>query len=561
MEYNMEVLNKFNERFVEEAFDNNGVLTKFVPTLADNFNFAYDVIDEIAKIAPDKRALVWIGSNGEEKIFSYKDLSEQSNQVANLLLRYGVKKGDMVLVVLKRHWQIWLTVLALEKIGAVLIPATNQLLKKDYVYRFTSGDVKYVIATSDNGTPDHIEEALEEYKGIDTKFLVKTKRDGWVDFDGEFIRESKELERIPNKMEDTLLAFFSSGTTGYPKMVTHNHSYSVAHLITAKHWHNVKAHSLHLTISESGWGKFFWGKIYGEFLMGATVFAYDFDRFDSDKMLGYIQQYKVTSLCCPPTMLNLFIKSGLEGYDLSAIEYATTAGEALKPEVFNKFLAATGITLMEGFGQTETVLSIANLVGQEPRSGSMGRPVPLYDVDIVDAAGNSLPIGETGEIVIRMKDGSNPGLFNEYYGNPQATAEAKHDGLYHTGDTAWKDDDGYYWYVGRTDDVIKASGYRIGPVEIESVLAEHPAVFEVAVTGAPDPVRGQVVRATIVLNKDYKDKISDEEFKNNLIKELQNHVKAQTAPYKYPRIIDFWDSLPKTISGKIQRNLIRSKDE
>jgi acetyl-CoA synthetase len=549
-------LNKFNENFVVEKYDEKGLLTEFKPDLKDNFNFAYDVIDEIAKNFPEKSALMWISSTGEEKVFTYKDLSEKSNQVANMLIARGVKKGDMCLVVLKRHWQIWITILALEKIGAVLIPATNQLQPKDYVYRFGAGNVKYVIATPDSNTPEHIETALKEYDGIKEKFVVKGAREGWVDFDSELENYPKTINRIENKTEDVMLAFFSSGTTGYPKLVTHSHDYSIAHLITAKHWHNVKSHSIHLTISESGWGKFFWGKFFGEFLMGATVFAYDFDRFDAITILNYIQKYKVTSLCCPPTMLNMFIKGGLEKKYLESVEYVTTAGEALKPDVFKKFKEITGITIYEGFGQTETVLSIGTLVGVEPKIGSMGKPVPLYDVDIVDADGNSLPVGETGEIVIRIKD-KNPGLLLEYYGKPEATAETKCNGLYHSGDTAWKDNDGYFWYVGRTDDVIKASGYRIGPVEIEAVLAEHPAVFEVAVVPAPDPVRGQVVRAVIVPSEDYKEKIKDENFKQTLIKELQLHVKSQTAPYKYPRIIDFIDALPKTISGKIQRNLVR----
>ncbi|GHU52880.1 acetyl-CoA synthetase [Clostridia bacterium] len=549
-------LNKFNEQFVIEEYDENGLLTKFQPNLADNFNFAYDVVDKIAEISPDKSALLWIGSNGEEKTFSYKDLSEKSNQIANMFIKHGIQKGDMCLVVLKRHWQIWITALALEKIGAILIPATNQLQTKDYVYRFKSGNISYVIATPDNNSPEHIEEAIKEYGAIKSKFVVKGARDGWVDFDSEFETFPKTFTRIENKTSDLLLAFFSSGTTGYPKLVTQSHDYAVAHLITAKHWHNVKSHSIHLTISESGWGKFFWGKFYGEFLMGSTVFAYDFDRFDANTILSLIEKHKVTSFCCPPTMLNMFIKGGLEKKYFSSIEYVTTAGEALKPDVFNKFKELTGITIYEGFGQTETVLSIATLVGVQPRIGSMGKPTPLYDIDIVDADGNSLPVGETGEIVVRMKD-ENPGLFWEYYGNPEATAETKKAGLYHTGDTAWKDNDGYFWYVGRTDDVIKASGYRIGPVEIEAVLAEHPAVYEVAVVPAPDPVRGQVVRAVIVPTEEYKEKIKDEEYKAKLIKELQNHVKSQTAPYKYPRVVDFIDALPKTISGKIQRNLVR----
>jgi acetyl-CoA synthetase len=473
-----------------------------------------------------------------------------------MLKNAGVKKGDMVLCVLKRHYQIWFTILALEKLGAVLIPATNQLMAKDYVYRFNSGNVKYVVATSENNVLDHIEQSLSDYKGLAAKFSVKGAREGWVDYDTEMKTYPETFERADTAWTENMIAFFSSGTTGYPKMVTHDHSYSVAHLLTSKHWHHAHADTVHLTISESGWGKFFWGKIYGEMMMGATVFAYDFAKFSAEKILHHLEHYGVTSLCCPPTMFRMLLKDGLDAYDLSKLEYATTAGEALNPEVFNRFRDYTGITLMEGFGQTETVLSIGNLYGQEPRSGSMGRPVPLYDCDIVDEDGNVCPIGETGEIVIRIReDKPNYGLFCEYYGNPEATLAAKHDGLYHTGDTAYKDEDGYYWYVGRTDDVIKSSGYRIGPFEIESVMLEHPAVFEVAITPVKDAVRGQLVKATVVLSAAYKDKAGDD-----LVKELQTFVKTNTAPYKYPRIIEFVDELPKTISGKIRRVEIRERD-
>jgi acetyl-CoA synthetase len=545
-----------NEQFVVEGFGADGVLNKFEANLPDNFNFAYDIIDKIAELEPDRRALIWCNDDGDERTFTYKDLSEKSNQVANMFTANGIKKGDMVLCVLKRHYQIWFTILALEKIGAVLIPATNQLMAKDYVYRFNSGDVKYVVATSENDVPSHIEASLSEYKGLAGKFLAKGSRDGWVDFDNEMEKYPKTLTRVETKWTENLLAFFSSGTTGYPKMVTHDHSYAVAHLITSKHWHHCHADTIHLTISESGWGKFFWGKIYGEFMMGATVFAYDFTRFSADGILSRLVKYGVTSLCCPPTMFRMLLKDGLDGYDLSKLEYATTAGEALNPEVFNRFKELTGITLMEGFGQTETVLSIGNLYGQEPRTGSMGRPVPLYNCDIVDEEGKSCPVGETGEIVIRYEEGKPVfGLFREYYGNPEATAATKCNGLYHTGDTAYKDEDGYYWYVGRTDDVIKSSGYRIGPFEIESVMLEHPAVFEVAITPVKDAVRGQLVKATVVLSAAYKDKAGDE-----LVKELQTFVKTNTAPYKYPRIVEFVNELPKTISGKIRRVEIRERD-
>ncbi len=552
---NHNIVKNLNEKFCKEEYDENGLLKSFELTLEDNYNFGYDVIDVIGKEDPDRLALLWCNPSGEEKRFTYSDLMKKSNQTANMLLAHGVKKGDMVMCVLKRHYQFWFTTLALCKIGAVLIPATNQLTKKDYVYRFNSGTVSYLVATSEGDVTEHAEAAMEEYDGIKKKFIVNGNRDGWVSFDDEIEKYPDTLDRIESKVEDKMLAFFSSGTTGYPKMVIHAHDYGAAHLMTAKHWHNLNDKSLHLTISETGWGKAMWGKMYGQFTMGSTVFVYDFDKFVPSEILSLIEKYQITSLCCPPTMFRFFIKEGMEGYDLSSLQYATVAGEALNPEVYNKFYELTGVKLMEGFGQTETVLAIGNLVGSTPKPGSMGKPIPLYDIDIVDEDGNTVPDGETGEIVIRTEGKKNYGVFKEYYNSPETTNKAWYNGLYHTGDTAWRDEDGYFWYVGRTDDVIKASGYRIGPFEIESVLLEHAAVLEVAVTGAKDPIRGQVVKATIVLTKEYKDKASD-----SLVKELQDHVKQQTAPYKYPRIIEFIDELPKTISGKIRRVEIRERD-
>lgn len=545
-----------HKKFVSEEYNQDGVLTKFDINVPDNFNFGYDVIDEIAKNEPDRRAMVWVNEENEEHIFTYSDLMKKSNQVANMLVAHGVRKGDMVMSILKRHYQFWFLTIALCKIGAILIPATNQLMKKDYVYRFKAASVKYVIATGDGETPEHIEQSVQEYDGIKEKFIVRgNRRSGWIDFDKEMAKYPDTFDRIESRVDDDMLLYFTSGTTGYPKMVMHSHYYAIAHLLTAKHWHHINANSLHLTISESGWGKCMWGKMYGQFLCAAAIFVYDFDRFHSADILKKIQDYKVTSFCAPPTMFRMFIKEGIENYDLSHLEYTTIAGEALNPEVYNRWLEYTGIKLMEGFGQTETVLTVANLYGMTPKAGSMGKPTPLFNVDIVDENGNTLPAGETGEIVIRTKNNRQIGMFKEYYRNPEATHEAWHDDIYHTGDTAWRDEDGYLWYVGRTDDVIKSSGYRIGPFEIESVLMEHPAVLEVAVTGVKDTVRGMVVKATIVLTKEYKGK-GDEA----LVKELQNHVKNQTAPYKYPRIIEFVDELPKTISGKIRRVEIREKD-
>lgn len=548
-------MNDFYKRFIKDTFDENGVLTKIECTVPENFNFGYDVIDEIARLDPDRRALVWVNEAGEEHTFTYSELMKKSNQTANMLLAHGIKKGDKVISVLKRHYQFWFLTIALCKIGAVIIPATNQLMKKDYTYRFKAADVKYVVATAEGEVIDHIEQAIGEYGGITEKYVVRGDKEGWVSFDKEIEKYPDTMERIPNNVEDDMLLYFTSGTTGYPKMVLHNHYYSIGHIQTAKHWHNIMDDTLHFTISESGWGKCMWGKMYGQFTCAAAIFVYDFNRFHSADILQKIQDYKVTSLCAPPTMFRMFIKEGIEGYDLSGLKYSTIAGEALNPEVYNRWLEYTGLKLMEGFGQTETTLVVANLPGMEPKPGSMGKPTPLYNVDIVDEDGNSLPAGETGEIVIRTKNNKQVGMFKEYYKNPEETQNAWHDDMYHTGDTAWRDEDGYYWYVGRTDDVIKASGYRIGPFEIESVLMEHPAVLEVAVTGAKDPIRGQVVKATIVLTKDYKSK-GDEA----LVKELQEHVKKNTAPYKYPRIVEFVDELPKTISGKIRRVAIRDKD-
>ena len=543
------------KKYVSDGYGDDGVLNKFDVHVPENYNFGYDIIDEIAKNEPDRRAMIWVNEEGEEHIFTYSDLMKKSNQVANMLLAHGVQKGDKVLAVLKRHYQFWFLTIALCKIGAVLIPATNQLMKKDYTYRFQAADVKYVIATADGDVTEHIEEALTEYTDIKEKYIVRGDRDGWVSFDTEMDKYPDTLDRIENKVDDDMLLYFTSGTTGYPKMVLHSHYYAVAHIQTAKYWHNIKEDTIHLTVSESGWGKCMWGKMYGQFACAATVFVYDFNRFNSADILTKIQNYKVTSFCAPPTMYRMFIKEGIENYDLSNLKYSTIAGEALNPEVYNRWLEYTGLKLMEGFGQTETVLVVANLPGMESKPGSMGKPTPLYNVDIVDEDGNSLEAGQTGEIVIRTKDMHQIGMFKEYYKNQDATNNAWNNDIYHTGDTAWKDEDGYFWYVGRTDDVIKASGYRIGPFEIESVLMEHPSVLEVAVTGAKDPIRGQVVKATIVLTKEYKDK-GDEA----LIKELQNHVKTNTAPYKYPRIVEFVDELPKTISGKIRRTEIRAKD-
>ena len=539
------------QRFCQEEFDKNGVLCKFRPVVPEDFNFAYDCVDYIARHQPDRRAMVWCDDLGHQRTFTFGDMSRYSNMTANLLLQNGVKRGDMVMVILKRHYQFWFTILALHKIGAVIIPATNLLTKKDVVYRVNAARVSAIVCTADGEVSQAVEDGEPEFYGPVQKFLVHGGREGWLDFDRELESCSPALERIPNKASDPMLLYFSSGTTGYPKMVIHDHSYAIAHIVTARHWHNVVPDGLHLTVADTGWGKAVWGKLYGQWLCGAGVFVYDYTKFTPKDLLQKIQQYRITTFCAPPTIYRFFIKEGMEGYDLSSLTYATTAGEALNPEVYNRFLDYTGLRLMEGFGQTETVLSLANLVNSTPKPGSMGKPSPLYQVEVVDSEGVPVSTGEVGEIVIRA-DGPTPGLLMEYYQDPERTKEAWHDGWYHTGDTVWQDEDGYFWYVGRTDDVIKASGYRIGPFEIESVLMEHPAVLECAVTGAPYPIRGTVVKATIVLMKGYQPT-------PELTKELQDYVKHQTAPYKYPRIVEYVEELPKTISGKIRRVAIREK--
>ena len=545
-------LENFYKRFCREAFDDNGVLCAFEPVVADNFNFAYDVVDEIARLDPDRRAMVWCNVAGEERTFTFGEMKLYSDKCAQMLADHGVKKGDMVLLVLKRHYEFWFTVLALHKIGAVGVPATNLLTTHDLVYRFKAASVTACVCSGECNIAEYVEEACREYPDIHAKFLVRGTREGWLDYTKELEKYNGAWQRAQTHRDDPMLLYFTSGTTGMPKMVVHNMAYPVAHIITARYWHNVHEDDLHLTVSETGWMKAVWGKLYGQWLACASIFDYDFDKFVPHDLLHMMEKYRVTTFCAPPTIYRFFIKEGMEGYDLSSLRYSTTAGEALNPEVYNRWYEFTGLRLMESYGQTETVMQVANFVGTTPKPGSMGKPSPIYDIHLIDEDGNDVPRGTVGEIVINTEK-PHPGLFSGYYRNPEVTAESWHDGYYHTGDTAWMDEDGYLWYVGRTDDVIKSSGYRIGPFEIESVLMEHPAVLECAVTGAPDPVRGIVVKATIVLTKKYE---PSEELK----KELQTYVKKQTAPYKYPRIVEFVTELPKTISGKIRRTEIRARD-
>lgn len=539
----------FVEKFIETTEDENGILKDISFKDEDKFNFAFDVVDAVADKYPDKLAMLHISSDKTERRFSFNDMKKESARAANYFKSLGITKGDRVMLVLKRHYQFWITALALHKLGAVIIPATNQLVVHDFEYRFKAAGVKAILCTSDGETANQVDFASESYDGLELKIIVNGEREGWHSFDKEY----KLFRSIYNREEDTacgddeMLMFFTSGTTGYPKIASHSYKYALGHFVTAKYWHSVQPTDLHLTISDTGWGKAMWGKFYGQWMSEGAVFTYDFDRFDASEILPMFAKYNITTFCAPPTMYRMLIKEDLSKYDLSSIRYATTAGEALNPEVFYQFQKSTGLVIMEGFGQTETTLTIGNLVGTTPKPGAMGKPVPGYDIDIVDLDGNPCPVGETGEIVVRTDKKIPCGLFKGYFRDEERTAEVWHDGMYHTGDTAWCDEDGYYWYVSRIDDVIKSSGYRIGPFEIENVIMELPYVLECGVSAAPDEIRGQVVKASIVLTKGTE---PTEELK----KEIQNYVKKNTAPYKYPRIVVFRDELPKTISGKIQRN-------
>ncbi len=536
------------KQFVNTTEDSTGLLTAIDFVNEDKYNFAFDTVDAIADKDPDKLAMIYVANDGTERRFTYMDMKEKSAQVANYLRSLGIKKGDKVIVVLKRHYQFWFTVLALHKLGAIAIPATNQLLCHDFEYRFKAAEVGAIVCTSDGQTADEADKAAENFPNI-KKIIVGKARDGWHNFNENYPLFSNKYERTEDSPcgNDPMVMFFTSGTTGYPKIAVHSYKYALGHFPTAKYWHNITSDGLHLTISDTGWGKALWGKFYGQWMCEATVFVYDFDRFDASKILPMFAKYGITTFCAPPTMYRMFIKEDLSKYDLSSVRHATIAGEALNPEVYKQFEMATGLRLMEGFGQTETTLAIANIVGMTPKPGSMGKPVPLYDIDLLTPEGESAAIGEVGEIVIKTKDKIPCGLFLGYYNDPEDTEEAWHDGYYHTRDLAWRDEDGYFWYVGRADDVIKSSGYRIGPFEIENVIMELPYVLECGVSGEPDEIRGQIVKASIVLTKGTE---PTEELKL----EIQNYVKSHTAPYKYPRKIVFRTELPKTISGKIQRN-------
>lgn len=526
--------------------------------IPENFNFAYDVMDEWAKEQPDKQAMLWTNDQGECRRYSFGDMKEQSDRTASYFLSLGIRRGDMVMLILKRRFEFWLSMLALCKIGAVAIPATHMLTAHDIVYRNNRAGVKAIVCVGEDYVLQQVAGSMPDSPTLNTVISVGPKTiDGFHEWHKEW-KDAPQFVRpaFVNDNSDTMLMYFTSGTSGEPKMVAHDYLYALGHLTTGVFWHNLHEDSIHLTVADTGWGKAVWGKLYGQWFAGATVFVFDHEKFTADKILRQIEKYRITSFCAPPTVYRFLVHEDFSKYDLSSLRYCTTAGEALNAAVYKKFQELTGIKLMEGFGQTETTMTLGTMPWTTPKPGSMGLPNPQYDIDLIKPDGTPCEDGEKGEIVVRVGKDKPVGLFKEYYRDEELTHSVWHDGMYHTGDVAWRDEDGYYWFEGRVDDVIKSSGYRIGPFEVESALMTHPAVVECAITGVPDDDRGMVVKATVVLNADWKAKAGDD-----LVKELQQHVKHETAPYKYPRIIEFVDELPKTISGKIRRVEIREKDE
>ena len=546
------------ERFLDKTkFDTyEDFMANFHVNVPAHFNFGYDVVDEWARTNPDKPALLWTNEEGEKIQFTFADIKRESDKAASFFTSQGIGRGDMVMLILKRRYQFWFSIIALHKIGATTIPATHLLTAKDIVYRCNRADIKAIVAVGDDVVLKHVDDALPKCPSLKLRISTgPSLPEGWIDFNKgcddatPFVRPA-----VANENDDISLMYFTSGTTGEPKMVAHDFTYPLGHIITGSYWHNLHEDSLHLTLADTGWGKAVWGKLYGQWIAGANVFVYDFEKFKPADVLKMFQDYKITSFCAPPTVFRFLIHEDLSKYDISSLKYCTIAGEALNPSVYDEWKRLTGIKLMEGFGQTETTLTIATYPWLEPKPGSMGKKGPEYDIGLLTSDGRWAEDGEQGEIVVRTKGKRPLGLFKEYYRDAELTHEAWHDDIYHTGDVAWRDEDGYFWFIGRKDDVIKSSGYRIGPFEVESALMTHPAVVECAITGVPDEIRGQVVKATIVLAADYKDKAGEE-----LIKEIQDHVKRTTAPYKYPRVVEFVDELPKTISGKIRRVEIRDK--
>lgn len=550
------VLNKYLDKIEFSSYME--FIKEFRIKIPGNFNFAYDVVDEIASDDPDKIAMVWCDDKGNEEIFTFRQMKYYSDKTANFFKSKGIGKGDPVMLILKRHFEFWFCTLALNKLGAITIPATHLLSAKDIVYRNNAADIKMIVCVPDAEVIQHIEEAESKSPTLKLKMLIGEEREGWLNYtDGmdksceKFVRPVAGQATVNS---DIMLLYFTSGTTGMPKMVNHDFIYPLGHIITAKYWQNVMNNGLHFTVADTGWAKSAWGKIYGQWLSGSAVMTYDYDKFVPKNLMQVIEKYKVTTFCAPPTIYRFLIKEDLRSFDLSNLKYCVVAGEPLNPEVFKQFYEQTGIKLMEGYGQTECTVAVATYPWMNPKPGSMGMPTPGYDIDIVDEDGNACEAGNEGEIVIHTASSKPVGMFNGYYRDDKLTGSVWKDGLYRTGDMAWCDEDGYFWFVGRADDVIKSSGYRIGPFEVESALMEHPAVLECAITAVPDPDRGQIVKATIVPSKNYRP--SEE-----LAKELQEHVKRVTAPYKYPRVVEFVTELPKTISGKIRRVQIRDEDK
>jgi acetyl-CoA synthetase len=549
------MLEKYLPRMEFSSYED--FMENYKVTVPEDFNFGFDIIDGWADREPGKTALLWCDDHDQERSFTYKDLSVLSNKAANYFSSLGIGKGDVVMCILRRRFEYWIIAVALCKLGAIIIPATMQLTSKDIIYRANAAKVKAVVCYSDvdGFVTAQMEQALPECPTIKTRILTPDVREGWLSFNEPISRFSDLFTRSTDDNRilstDPMLIYFTSGTTGMPKMVVHNFEHPLGHIVTAKYWQQVQEDKLHMSVSDSGWAKFGWGKIYGQLICGAPVFAYDMEKFIPKNLMEKLEKYRVTTFCAPPTMFRFMLADNMEGYDFGAIKHCGNAGEPLSPEIFNKIKKILGLNMYEGFGQSESTVLIANFPWFEPKPGSMGKPAPLYDIDLIDSEGNTCEDGEEGRIVVRNIDAV--GLFKGYYMDEKLTSEAFTGGVYDTGDTAWRDPDGYYWFIGRNDDMIKCSGYRIGPFEVESVLSEHDAVLECAITGAPDPKRGQVVKATVVLNKGYEP--SDE-----MVKELQEHVKRMTAPYKYPRIIEFVPELPKTISGKIKRAQIRARD-
>jgi len=547
-------MTEISKKYIDVATDENGTPVEISFKNTDHFNFAYDIVDALAEKIPEKRAMLYVDREKNERNFTFEEMSRYSSKTANYFASLGIKKGNRVMLVLKRHYQFWFSILALHKLGAVVIPATAQLKEEDFDYRFRTGDITAIVCTSEDSTGAEAEKAMEK-GGYDLiKMMTGDARKGWHSFDEEMEQMPDSFQRIENDGTDPMLMFFTSGTTGYPKIVTHDFKYPLGHYITAKYWQKVDPDGLHFSVADTGWGKALWGKLYGQWLCEAAVLVYDMAVFVPHDFLSLFSRYNITTFCAPPTAYRVFVKRDLSKYGIMDLQYATTAGEALNPEVWQQFYDKTGLKLMEGFGQTETTLSLGNFVGTEPKPGSMGKPSPLYDVDLIDEQGNSLPAGKTGEVVIRTDKRVPCGLFCGYYGNEEKTGEVWHDGIYHTGDTAYKDEDGYYWYVGRTDDLIKSCGYRVGPFEVESVLMELPYVLECAVTGVKDKNRGQIVKATIVLTE-------GTEPTTGLEREIMDYAKTHMAHFKCPRRIEFVEELPKTISGKVRRTELRETED